>query len=382
MLRYKGFNIGETTPPPDSDYPSAPPPPKDDGFPKVFNMTSNTFTKGGLASDTPPKKREETPPPPTAEEPKVESEPPKQRETKKQRREKLAKAAAKTEAMPESKPGPSGTEPAKRPEKDESERVETSKEDPLQSMEPEPVKLAQKEEPIERMESEPVKPAAPQSVPVEVIETGPVRMSQAIPVETIESEPVKPVEVVVTKPEPVSVVELEPVKVHRAETVVLSEPVTPVMIEEVKVVVVDHEEPLSSSVQPETQVTTDELTNSMSEAELNKRDIGKVAEKLVTKSKIKKIKTKKAVLRKSSIASETTLETENQTLDDDGKENRSEQQLNGDDVAPGSKARKRPLEDATADWTTEGQTHILLLKCCLTILLAFIIATLAYFIIH
>jgi hypothetical protein len=47
--RYKGFNIGETTPPPEN-FRESPPrgPEKDDGFPKVFNMTSNMFTKGGI----------------------------------------------------------------------------------------------------------------------------------------------------------------------------------------------------------------------------------------------------------------------------------------------------------------------------------------------
>ena len=38
--------MGETTPPPESFDLSQPE--QDDGFPKVFNMTSNSFTRGGL----------------------------------------------------------------------------------------------------------------------------------------------------------------------------------------------------------------------------------------------------------------------------------------------------------------------------------------------
>jgi len=47
-FRYKGFNIGETTPPPESQPYGQPD--VDDGFPKVFNMTTNSFTVGGIAA--------------------------------------------------------------------------------------------------------------------------------------------------------------------------------------------------------------------------------------------------------------------------------------------------------------------------------------------
>lgn len=45
--RFRGFDMGETTPPPDS--PPLKRQAKDDGFPKVYNMTSNAFTVGGIA---------------------------------------------------------------------------------------------------------------------------------------------------------------------------------------------------------------------------------------------------------------------------------------------------------------------------------------------
>ena len=393
LFRYQGFNIGETTPPPDI-YSND----KDDGFPKVFNMTSNTFTKGGLACDEAKKLeaeqqqklKEQQQQQQQQQDESVESEPPK-RETKKQRKAKLAKTSeTKTEKTTET----IITEPAKQTE---SEKVKNPEPKTHEKVESEPVLSTKSDEVEQHMETEPaypgedhreVKPESgnnmkpeivndstaemeaeeiktskekpvkqvytSRSVPVEVVESKPAQPSLVIPVEIVEPELIKPVEIVQKVPGPVEQIDLEPAKVLKTETVQLD---SPVVAEEVKP---DREE---------------QQVNEMSEAELNKKDIGKVAEKLTSKAKIKKIKSKKAVLRKTSV-SESSFE--DQQILEDEKENMS----NGlDDSSLGSKARKRPLEDATADWTTEGQPNVLL-RCCLTILLAFIIAGLAYFLIH
>jgi hypothetical protein len=207
------------------------------------------------------------------------------------------------------------------------------------------------------METDPVKEvkvSAPFAV--DIVDIEPVSMSQAVPVPVVTAEPVKPVQIsVVSMPE---VIEMRPGvrQTAKIEAVVVDRPVAAEEVHlghpEVKIDLVS-EDPISP----------------VSEAELHRKDIGKVAEKLVTKAKIKKLKTKKAVLRKSSESADES------TGVDDGKE-----KLTGD-PASGPKARKRPLQDATSDWTTEGQAK-LLLRCCLTVLLAFTIASLAYYLIH
>ena len=93
-------------------------------------------------------------------------------------------------------------------------------------------------------------------------------------------------------------------------------------------------------------------------------------------NKIKKIKTKQAVIRKSSI-SDPDLDRV-----DSPEEKENKEVPHHDETMLGSKARKRPLEDASLDWTTEGQSK-LMLKCSMTIiLLVFIIACLAYFLLN
>ena len=198
-----------------------------------------------------------------------------------------------------------------------------------------------------------------QTHPIELIEIEPVKMSQAVPFNVIQIEPVKPVEIFDFVPEVVEIRAAEPQHVKPVDVD------QPIVAEEVKLDKPEIRVPLTAEDKVE---SVSELT----EAELKRTDIGKVAEKLVTKAKIKKIKTKSAVRRKSS-ASEAM---EDATLEE-VKEN-----LISNETLSGPKARKRPLEDATSDWTTEGQ-KALLLKTCLTVLLvAFIVATLAYFIIN
>ena len=430
--------MGETTPPPEN-LPGSATQEREDGFPKVFNMTSNSFTRGGIHSGSDSPKSETTPEPskPTKPEPEMTDEPPK-RETKKDRRARLAKAAAEAQAAAEAKATAETNAAAKAKDAAEAEakaaseaqaaseakaaaeakaasevkaatvEAEAKKVIPPEAAAPFTPEVAPEDTP-EKMETESTyptadkpKPTEPTTAAMETAESGKPsvaskKVSKAIPVEIInisvpkmsravfsavaEPEPIKPRVLVASVPE---VINLTPVKPMLVETVAADQPV---VVEEI---CIDQPELQVRDVQVE-QVSSDEHAKAtvetvspaevpsqpeaspaaeMTEAELYKKDIGKVAEKLVTKAKIKKVKTKKAVLRKSSTSEAATEDiltsTETVPLE----------------ASSGPKARKRPLEDATIDWTTEGQRK-LLVRSCLTILIAVLLVTaLAYFLIN
>lgn len=224
------------------------------------------------------------------------------------------------------------------------------------SMDTEPVETVQPEPDIqnepEHVQNEPEhinNSRNTDKIPVEIVGIEPVNFSKPEPVTVNQPEPVKPVEI---KTAPVIVIELEPAQMSRVESIVIPKPV---IIEEV------------SEHKPD-----DEPASLFSEAELNKKDIGKVTEKLVNKAKIKKIKTKQAVTGRPSISDPSI------NVVDSAEEKEKMEVEHHEETILGSKARKRPLEDASLDWTTEGQRK-LMLKCSMTIiLLVFIIACLAY----
>ena len=430
--------MGETTPPPEN-LPGSATQEREDGFPKVFNMTSNSFTRGGIHSGSDSPKSETTPEPskPTKPEPEMTDEPPK-RETKKDRRARLAKAAAEAQAAAEAKATTETNAAAKAKDAAEAEakaaseaqaaseakaaaeakaasevkaatvEAEAKKVIPPEAAAPFTPEVAPEDTP-EKMETETTSPTAdkpkptePTTAAMENAESGKPsvaskKVSKAIPVEIInisvpkmsraafsavaEPEPIKPRVLVESVPE---VINLTPVKPMLVETVAADQPV---VVEEI---CIDQPELQVRDVQVE-QVSSDEHAKAtvetvspaevpsqpeaspaaeMTEAELYKKDIGKVAEKLVTKAKIKKVKTKKAVLRKSSTSEAATEDilTTTETVPSE--------------ASSGPKARKRPLEDATIDWTTEGQRK-LLVRSCLTILIAVLLVTaLAYFLIN
>ena len=432
--------MGETTPPPEN-LPGSATQEREDGFPKVFNMTSNSFTRGGIHSGSDSPKSETTPEPskPTKPEPEMTDEPPK-RETKKDRRARLAKAAAEAQAAAEAKATTETNAAAKAKDAAEAEakaaseaqaaseakaaaeaksasevkaatvEAEAKKVIPPEAAAPFTPEVAPEDTP-EKMETETTpemadkdKPKATEpataametaesgkpsvaskkvskAIPVEIINISVPKMSRAVFSAVAEPEPIKPRVLVASVPE---VINLTPVKPMQVETVAA---VQPVVVEEI---CIDEPQLLVHDVQVE-QVSSDEHAKAtvetvspaevpsqpeaspaaeMTEAELYKKDIGKVAEKLVTKAKIKKVKTKKAVLRKSSTSEAATEDilTTTETVPAE--------------ASSGPKARKRPLEDATIDWTTEGQRK-LLVRSCLTILIAVLLVTaLAYFLIN
>lgn len=244
--------MGETTPPPDS------PPPtrstKDDGFPKVFNMTSNAFTVGGLSRNN--------------------------------------KNAQTTETMN-----------AKEEEKEilQTEKVDQKESLPNQhSSNPQPEQQTQEESILKGFESD--------TTPVEDQRSESKSQTERYSLHLVlRCKIMNESSCLLSRPKTPPEIEQENETIKSKETY---KNVTNLQMTREKVEIVEQEVKAASIPEVVVLEKLDEpilaesediiLATRATESDLKKRDLGKLAEKLVNKSKIKKIKSRKISSKKLS----------------------------------------------------------------------------------